>query len=55
MEKERETADSEAVAEELDAARAAGYQTALCIRPGNHPAPEHDHPVIESFEEIEVA
>ena len=36
---------------ELDAAREAGMQTVLSIRPGNKPAPNgHGHPVIESFD-----
>lgn len=44
------------VAAELDAAAAAGLQTALCQRPGN-PAPPagHGHPPVSSFDEIEVA
>ncbi len=38
---------------ELDAARAAGLQTALCLRPGNAPVPPgHGHPAIHSFAEI---
>jgi enolase-phosphatase E1 len=38
------------VVAELDAARAAGMQTALVIRPGNAAAPDgHSHPAIESF------
>jgi enolase-phosphatase E1 len=38
---------------ELDAARAAGYQTALSLRPGNAPVPSgHGHSAIHSFEEI---
>jgi enolase-phosphatase E1 len=43
------------VVDELDAARTAGMFTALAIRPGNKPAPPHDHPVITSFSEIELA
>ena len=42
------------VTRELDAARSAGMQTELCVRPGNHPQPEGTHPIIQSFEEIEV-
>ena len=42
------------VTRELDAARLAGLQTALCLRPGNHTQPEGTHPIIHSFEEIEV-
>jgi len=41
------------VTRELDAARAAGMKTLLCVRPGNHPQPENDHGVIGSFEEIQ--
>src|SRR5262249_23918605 len=41
------------VTRELDAARSAGMQTALCVRPGNHPQPEGTHTIIRSFEEIE--
>ncbi len=40
------------VTRELDAARSAGMQTLLCVRPGNHPQPPHDHKVIESFDDI---
>src|SRR5262245_43368084 len=41
------------VAVELDAARAAGMQTGLVVRPGNAAAPAgHTHPVIESFERL---
>ena len=40
------------IARELDAARLAGMQTLLCIRPGNHPQELHDHHTITSFEEI---
>ena len=41
------------VAGELDAARAAGLQTLLCVRPSNPtPAYQHNHPVIRSFDEI---
>ena len=39
---------------ELDAARAAGLQTLLCVRPSNPtPACEHSHLVIRSFDEID--
>jgi enolase-phosphatase E1 len=41
------------VTRELDAARAAGIRTMLCIRPGNHPQPPNDHRMIRSFEEIQ--
>jgi enolase-phosphatase E1 len=38
---------------ELDAAKRAGMQTLLCVRPGNPPAPDrHGHDVISSFSEI---
>ncbi len=38
---------------ELDAARDAGFQTGLCMRPGNaEVAPGHGHPEIASFGEI---
>ncbi len=40
------------VVEELNAARNAGMLTALAVRPGNKPAPQHDHPAISSFSEI---
>jgi enolase-phosphatase E1 len=36
---------------ELNAARAAGLQTALCVRAGAAPAPA-DHPVVRSFDEV---
>jgi enolase-phosphatase E1 len=39
------------VAAELDAARAAGMVTALCVRDGAAP-PASDHPVLRTFEEI---
>ena len=40
------------VVRELDAARKAGMQTALCIRPGNHPQLPGAHRTVSSFEEI---
>lgn len=44
------------VVEELDAAKSAGLQTALSIRPGNAPQPEQQaHPAIHSFDEIQFA
>ena len=43
------------VVEELNAARNAGMFTALAIRPGNKPVPQHDHPAINSFAEISIA
>ncbi len=40
---------------ELDAARAAGMQVALVLRPGNAPVPEdHGLPTIHAFDEIEL-
>jgi enolase-phosphatase E1 len=40
------------VTRELDAARTAGMQTFLCVRPGNHPQPPHTHGVITDFVNI---
>jgi enolase-phosphatase E1 len=40
------------VVRELDAARTAGLQTRLAVRPGNQPAGAHTHPVVHSFDEI---
>jgi len=40
------------VVAELDAARAAGMQTRLSLRPGNPPQRESDHQPITSFDEI---
>jgi len=40
------------VVAELDAAAAAGMQTIMSLRPGNHPQPAHDHRVVHSFDEI---
>ncbi len=41
------------VTAELDAARTAGMQTRLSIRPGNEPPPQsHDYPMIHSFDEL---
>ncbi len=38
---------------ELDAAKSAGMQTFLCVRPGNRPQPPtHGHGIIHSFSEI---
>ena len=43
------------VVAELDAAREAGMQTALCVRPGNTEIPEGtNHPRFTSFREIEL-
>jgi enolase-phosphatase E1 len=41
------------VTRELDAARSAGMQTLLCVRPGNPPQPAHTHAVITSFEGVD--
>ena len=42
------------VVAELDAARDAGMQTALCLRPGNPNQPgEHSHPAVRDFRELE--
>lgn len=44
------------VVAELDAARAAGMQTTLALRPGNAAAPApHSHPTVCSFDELELA
>lgn len=41
------------VSDELDAAAAAGLQTLLCIRPGNHPQPPTStHAIIKTFDEV---
>ena len=40
------------VTAELDAARDAGMQTGLLIRPGNKPAEANGHPVYRSFSEL---
>jgi enolase-phosphatase E1 len=40
------------VATELDAAGAAGFQTRLCVRPGNQPQPNQKHRIISSFDEV---
>lgn len=40
------------ITRELDAARPAGMQTLLCLRPGNHPQPPHDHSIITTFDTI---
>ncbi len=42
------------VTRELDAAKAAGMKTLLCVRPGNHPQPASEHRVVGSFEGIEI-
>lgn len=44
------------VTAELDAARAAGLQTLLCVRPGNHPQPSPSaHDTIHTFDEARAA
>jgi enolase-phosphatase E1 len=40
---------------ELDAAKAAGLQTLLCLRPGNRPQPANAYPSIRSFAEVSAA
>jgi enolase-phosphatase E1 len=40
------------IAEELDAARAAGMQTALVVRPGSPEPKAASHPVVRSFDEL---
>lgn len=43
------------VVAELDAARTAGMNTGLCLRPGNHEQPaDHGHAEIKSFDEISL-
>lgn len=48
----RELAFISDVTAELDAANAAGFDTVLCVRPGNHSQPATAHPVIQSFDQI---
>jgi enolase-phosphatase E1 len=40
------------ITRELDAAREAGMQTRLCIRPGNHPQPGHTHRETTTFADV---
>ena len=41
------------VVAELDAARGAGFETLLCVRPGNHPQPDSSvHDTIHTFDEV---
>lgn len=40
------------VAAELDAAASVGFQTRLCLRPGNHSQGPSDHSAIYTFDEI---
>jgi len=40
------------VTAELDAARVAGCQTVLCVRPGNHAQPPCPHTRIATFDEM---
>ena len=40
------------VTNELDAAKAAGLQTLLCLRPGNRPQPANAYESIQSFAEV---
>ena len=37
---------------ELDSAASAGFETLLCVRPGNPPGPTSSHGVIKTFDEI---
>ncbi len=37
---------------ELDAARRAGMHTALSVRPGNKPPPEHGHPIVQTLDAL---
>ena len=48
----REVAFISDVTAELDAAAAAGFETLLCVRPGNHRQPAAAHPIIQSFDQI---
>ena len=43
------------VVEELNPARNAGMLTSFALRPGNKPAPSHDHPIITSLSDITLA
>jgi enolase-phosphatase E1 len=43
------------VTSELDAAKAAGLQTLLCLRPGNRPQPTNTYESIRSFAEVGAA
>jgi enolase-phosphatase E1 len=40
------------VTAELDAARAAGMMTALCVRPGSREMEQSAHPIVRTFDEI---
>ncbi len=42
------------VGDELDAARRAGMDTALVLRPGNHPQGATDHPTMTSFSNVSL-
>jgi len=42
------------VPEELDAARTAGFATGLTLRPGNRAVPHPTHPIVNTFDEIEL-
>lgn len=48
----REIAFISDVTAELDAAAAAGFETVLCVRPGNPSQSPGAHPVIQSFDQI---
>ena len=40
------------VTTELDAAKSAGMQTLLCVRPGNRPQPASKHRLVYTFDEV---
>lgn len=40
------------VLEEAEAARHAGFRTVVMLRPGNHATAPHDHPTLESFDDL---
>jgi enolase-phosphatase E1 len=40
------------VVAELDAARTAGCEVLLAVRPGNTPQPDNSYPVVRTFDEI---
>ena len=42
------------VVAELDAARTAGCEVVLAVRPGNAPQPDHSYPVVRTFDEIDL-
>lgn len=41
------------VTDELDSAASAGFETLLCVRPGNHPQnPTSNHSIIQTFDDV---